>query len=190
MSRKEVLTNEQIRSKIVRLIDDSGNQLGLVPLRAAIQQAKDQGLTLVQISAGVNDNPVCRITDYGKYIFGLKKHQREMERRRRDMMVEVREIQLRPNTDENDLRIKSRKASEFLSEGDKVKVVVRFRGRERSHKDIGRKTIDQFVSLVEGGTHDTVTDTGRDLSIMIVPTISKAEVLKSKGTNQSDNPQE
>jgi translation initiation factor IF-3 len=147
--------------------------------RDALIEARDQGLDLIQISNG--DVPVCRIGDAGKFLFERKKTMREQARRQREMFVEVKEVQLRPVTDTNDLLVKARRANDFLAEGDKVKVVVRFRGRERAHKEEGRKIVDEFVShLTEFKIERALTDTGKDMQMVLAPTKTKAELLRDQ----------
>lgn len=179
MSRN-ILANDKIRSQQVRLIDDEGAAIGIIPTRSALYRAREAGLDLVQISDGSGGVPVCKITELGKYVYDMKKNQKEQDRRRRELTVDIREVQLRPNTDDADMVVKSKKANEFLSQGDKVKVIVKFRGRERSHKDIGKAVIDKFIGMVEGGIPDTVTDAGRDLIVFILPERTKSEIIKAR----------
>ena len=176
---KDVPVNERIRARNVRIVDENGQQLGVVSIRDALAKARADGLDLIQISNG--EVPVCRLGDAGKYLFDLKKTQREQARRQREMVVEIKEIQLRPVTDTNDLLIKARRANEFLAEGDKVKVVVRFRGRERAHKELGHKIVEEFLShLTEYKVERALGDQGRELSVMIAPLKSKSELKEKK----------
>lgn len=176
---RDVPVNERIRAPKVRIVDENGQQLGVVPTRDALAKARSQGLDLIQISNG--EVPVCRIGDAGKYLFDYKKNQREQARRQREMIVEVKEIQLRPVTDTNDLQVKARRANEFLQDGDKVKVVVRFRGRERAHKELGHKIVEEFLSyLNEYKLERPIVDSGRDLNLLIAPMKTKAELIKDR----------
>jgi translation initiation factor IF-3 len=178
---RDVPVNERIRARSVRIVDENGQQLGVEAIRDALAKARNDGLDLIQISSG--EVPVCRIGDAGKFLFELKKTQREQARRQRELIVDVKEIQLRPVTDTNDLLVKARRANEFLAEGDKVKIVVRFRGRERAHKEIGHKIVEEFLSyLVEYKMERPVMDAGRELSLLVASTKSKAEILKDRKT--------
>lgn len=172
----QLLMNERVRGALVRLIDADGSQIGVFPIREALARARSSNQDLVQVASGVP--PVCRILDGGKYLFERKKAEREQARRQREMAVEIKEIQLRPTIDDNDLLIKARKAREFLADGDKVKVVLRFRGREQSHKNEGRKVIDRFLESVAVYKIDRpVSDQGRDMIVILAPVKTKAELL-------------
>jgi translation initiation factor IF-3 len=174
----DILVNERIRVRTVRLIDGD-KQLGIFPLNEALSRAYRQGLDLVMVAAG--DPPVCRIVEAGRFVYERKKAEREQARRRRVMMVETKEIQLRPVTDDNDLLIKAKRARGFLDEGDKVKVIVKFKGRERSHKEWGRQVIQRFLSAVGGHKVDKpLADGEADLTIVLGSLISKSELVKRK----------
>jgi translation initiation factor IF-3 len=174
----DILVNERIRARTVRLIDGD-KQLGILPLNEALSRAYRQGLDLVMVAAG--DPPVCRIVEAGRFVYERKKAEREQARRRRVMMVETKEIQLRPVTDDNDLLIKAKRARGFLDEGDKVKVIVKFKGRERSHKEWGRQVIQRFLSAVGGHKVDKpLADGEADLTIVLGSLISKSELVKRK----------
>lgn len=174
----ELLVNERIRARTIRLIDGD-RQLGVFPLHEALAQARRQGLDLVLIAGG--DPPVCRILDADRFRFERKKSEREQARRQREMTIETKEIQLRPVTDDNDLLIKARRARTFLEEGDKVKVTVRFRGRERSHRNWGRQMIERFLSHIGDHKIDKpMADGDSDLTIILASVISKADLLKRR----------
>ena len=137
-------TNEEIRDKEVRLISDTGEQLGIVSSQEALRMAEEQGLDLVKISPNAVP-PVCKLMDYGKYRFEQTK--REKEARKNQRVVEIKEIRMSPGIDTNDLNVKMRNAMKFLKEGNRVKVTVRFRGREMAHTDIGEQLL---IRLGEG----------------------------------------
>jgi translation initiation factor IF-3 len=118
----------------VRLVDAEGEMVGVVSLRDALIAAEDAGLDLVEVSPNA-DPPVCKILDYGKYKYEAQK--KANEARKKQKIIEVKEIKLRPNIDEHDYEIKMKAMRRFLEEGDKVKVTMRFRGREMAHQDIG-----------------------------------------------------
>jgi len=130
--------NEAIRVPQVRLIDEDGENVGVVTARDAMQRAENAGLDLVEISPNA-DPPVCKILDYGRFKYEAQKKKNEAKKRQR--VIEVKEIKLRPNIDEHDYVVKMKNCHKFLSEGDKVKVTLRFRGREMAHQDLGMKVL-------------------------------------------------
>ena len=134
--------NEEIRDKEVRLIGDDGAQLGIVSAAQANAMAEEQGLDLVKISPNAIP-PVCKIMDYSKYCFDQKKREKEAKKNQR--VVEVKEIRMSPSIDTNDLETKVRAAQKFLADGNRVKVSVRFRGREMAHTNLGEKLLMQFA---------------------------------------------
>ena len=137
---KKARTNKAITSPELRLIDSEGEQLGVVPLREALQMATDAGLDLVEISPGAKP-PVCKIMDFGKYQYQQSKKAAASRKHQRQMSVKV--IQMRPGTEKGDYDVKMNKVRNFLERGDKVKICIRFRGREMAHPDIGRKLMEQ-----------------------------------------------
>ena len=137
--------NEQIRISPIRLIDANNDQLGVVPTDEAQRRAREQGLDLVEV-APLESPPVCRIMDYGKFKYQQRKKQRERIKHE----VQLKEIRLRPKTDDNDRQIKVNRARRFIEEGHKVQFTMLFRGRERSHQEIGRSIFEQIIiQLVE-----------------------------------------
>ena len=137
----EYLVNEEIRDREVRLIGEDGEQLGIMSAAAALNIAIEKDLDLVKIAPGSNP-PVCKIMDYGKYRFEQSK--REKEARKNQRVIEIKEIRMSPGIDTNDLNVKMRNAMKFLKEGNRVKVTVRFRGREMAHTDIGEQLLIRF----------------------------------------------
>lgn len=142
----EPLINEEIRDKEVRVISHTGEQLGILPISQALQIAEDNQLDLVKI-AGNAVPPVCKLMDYDKHRYEQAKFEREM--RKKQKVVSLKEIQLSVTIEENDLATKARKAIKFLESGDKVKVVIRFRGRQIAHSDIGMNLMMNFASRAE-----------------------------------------
>lgn len=136
--------NEEIRDKEVRLVGDAGEQLGIVTSQKALEIAIEKGMDLVKIAPQAQP-PVCRIMDYGKFRFEQAK--REKEARKNQRVVEIKEIRLTPGIDVNDLNVKVGHACRFLKGGDKVKVSVRFRGREVTHSSIGLELLKRFAEL-------------------------------------------
>ena len=133
--------NEEIRDKEIRLIGSEGEQLGIMPPAEALKIADEQGLALVKIPPQAVP-PVCKIMDYGKFRFDQLK--KEKEARKNQRVVEIKEIRMSPGIDTNDLNVKMRNAMKFLKEGNRVKVTVRFRGREMAHTDIGEQLLIRF----------------------------------------------
>ncbi|MCI6638148.1 MAG: translation initiation factor IF-3 [Lachnospiraceae bacterium] len=140
------MINEQIRDREVRLIGENGEQLGIMSSREAFQKAQDAGLDLVKV-APMAKPPVCKIVDYGKYRY--EQARREKEARKKQHIVDIKEIRMSPNIDANDLNTKVGAARKFLTKGDKVKVTIRFRGREMAHMNASRPVLDNFAKQVE-----------------------------------------
>ena len=138
----ELMINEQIRCKEVRVIGEEGQQLGVMALRDALNMAKDAGVDLVMVSPSANP-PVCRIVDYGK--FKYEQLRREKEAKKKQKTVEVKEVRLSPNIDVNDLNTKCNSARKFIEKGNKVKVSLRFRGREMAHIDSTKHILEDFA---------------------------------------------
>jgi translation initiation factor IF-3 len=130
--------NEKITVPEVRLIDVDGNQAGIVSIREALRAAEESGYDLVEISPTAKP-PVCRIMDYGKYLFEISKKQAEAKKKQKQ--VQVKELKFRPTTEEGDYQVKLRNLLKFLSNGDKVKITLRFRGREVAHQELGMKIL-------------------------------------------------
>ncbi|HET6628719.1 MAG TPA: translation initiation factor IF-3 [Woeseiaceae bacterium] len=135
---KRIRRNDEIDAARVRVIDSAGNQAGIMPLAEALETAKGEGLDLVEVSPTA-DPPVCRVMDFGKYLFELNKKAQSAKRKQKQ--VHVKEIKFRPGTDEGDYRIKLRKLIDFLQSGDKTKVTLRFRGREMAHQELGSRLL-------------------------------------------------
>lgn len=138
--------NEQIRDKEIRLIGENGEQMGVMPVKEALGMAQESELDLVMISPNAKP-PVCKIVDYGK--FRYEQMRREKEARKKQKVTEVKEIRLSPNIDMNDLNTKANQARKFLTKGDKVKVSLRFRGREMAHVNVGRQILNDFFEKLE-----------------------------------------
>ncbi|WP_081800386.1 translation initiation factor IF-3 [Metaclostridioides mangenotii] len=143
---KELAINEQIRDKEVRLLSSNGDQLGIVALKEAQSMADEQNLDLVQISPNAKPS-VCKIMDYGK--FKYEQSRKEKEAKKKQKIVSLKEVRLRPGIEENDLNTKANNAIKFLKKGDKVKVELRFRGRELGHKDLGKVVMLKFIDIVK-----------------------------------------
>ena len=141
----DLMINEQIRDKEVRLIGANGEQLGIMSARDAQKHAMEAGLDLVKIAPTAKP-PVCKIIDYGKYRYELA--QKEKEAKRKQKTIEIKEVRLSPNIEENDLNTKVNNARKFLTKGNKVKVTLRFRGREMAHMYKSKHILDEFAESV------------------------------------------
>ncbi len=133
--------NEEINVSNVRLIGADGEQIGVVTLQAALSAAEDSGLDLVEVSPNA-DPPVCKLLDYGKFKYEAQK--KANEARKRQKTFDVKEIKMRPNIDDHDYGVKMRAVGRFISDGDKVKITIRFRGRELAHPEIGRVLLERI----------------------------------------------
>lgn len=142
----EILVNEKIRDKEVRVIDQDGEQLGIMTSRDALKLAREQNLDLIKVAPKAKP-PVCRIMDFGKYKYEITK--KEKEAKKKQKVIDVKEVRLSPNIEEHDLNTKATQARKFIEKGDRVKVALRFRGREMAHKATGKEIMDNFYKLVE-----------------------------------------
>ncbi|MEJ2556086.1 MAG: translation initiation factor IF-3 [Anaerolineae bacterium] len=142
MSSKDQRVNEEIRAPEVRLIDEEGAQIGVIPITEALQIARTRGTDLVEVAPNAAP-PVCRLMDYGKFLYERSK--REREARKAQKQTEVKEIRLRPKTGEHDIAYKIRDARRFLQKGAKVKIRIRFRGREITHPEVARDLLERIA---------------------------------------------
>lgn len=138
----DLMINEQIRDREVRVVGEDGEQLGVMSSRDAMKMAEDAGLDLVKIAPTAKP-PVCKIVDYGKFRYDLARKEKEAKKKQR--VIEVKEIRLSPNIDTNDLNTKMNAARKFLTKGDKVKITLRFRGREMAHMGKSKHILDDFA---------------------------------------------
>ncbi|EJA6783858.1 translation initiation factor IF-3 [Clostridioides difficile] len=143
---KELAIYEQIKDKEIRVLSPTGEQLGVMPTKEAQAMANSKNLDLVQISPNANP-PVCKIMDYGK--FRYEQARKEKEAKKKQKTIVVKEVRLRPGIEQNDLNTKANNAIKFLKKGDKVKVELRFRGRELGHKDIGKEVMLKFLDIIK-----------------------------------------
>ena len=142
---RELLINEQIRDKEVRVIGEDGEQLGIMPTKEALKLAEEAGVDLVKIAPTAKP-PVCRIVDYGK--FKYEQTRKEREAKKKQKTVEIKEIRLSPNIDTNDLNTKINAARKFIGKGDRVKITLRFRGREMAHMNNSKHILDDFAQAL------------------------------------------
>ncbi|MGQ9613957.1 translation initiation factor IF-3 [Chloroflexus sp.] len=159
----------------MRLIDENGNQVGIVPLREALAMAEERGFDLVEVAPNAVP-PVCRLLDYGKFRYEQSKKEREA--RRNQKQSELKQIRLMPKTDDHDIAVKANQARRFLLAGDKVKFNLRFRGREMAHPEIGRQMLDQIAEQLSdiAVIEQKPLMEGRVLSMLLAPTV---KVLKA-----------
>jgi len=164
--------NDEITVPEIRLQGLEGEQLGIVSVRAALQMAEEAEVDLVEIAPTANP-PVCRIMDYGK--FKYQEQKRAHEAKLKQKQVQVKEIKLRPGTDENDYQIKLRNMTRFLEEGDKVKVTLRFRGREMAHQEFGMRQLERIKADVDaiGQVEQMPKMEGRQMIMIIAPAKKK-----------------
>ena len=172
IAKLEHQLNEEIQDKEVRLIGDDGAQLGIMSAEAANALAEEQGLDLVKISPNATP-PVCKIMDYSKFCYDQKK--REKDAKKNQKVVEIKEIRMSPSIDTNDLNTKIKAAQKFLTDGNRVKVTVRFRGREMAHTEIGEQLLIRFADgCAEVSNLDKKPKLeGRNMSIFLSPKATK-----------------
>ena len=163
-----VRVNERIRAREIRVIDEEGKQLGIMPPYEGLKLARERGLDLVEVSATANP-PVCRIINYGKYLYQLSKRQHEARKHQRSSGL--KEVKFSPRTGEHDIEVKRSQMVRFLQEGSKVKATVEFRGREMAHRDLGWKLLERLINDIgETGQVETrPKQEGRNLSAILAP---------------------
>jgi translation initiation factor IF-3 len=145
----KVKVNSQINAKSILLIEEDGTKLGSFAHYDALKLAQEKGLDLIEMSHNkATGESICKIADYGKFLYSKKKKEKEQDKHQRQSAIDLKEIQLRPTTDSHDLEIKAKKSLNFLDDGDRVKVILKLSGRQVTHKDVGKKKIDEFLSFV------------------------------------------
>ena len=180
---KDWRINEEIRAREVRLVDENGEQVGIVPIREALQMAEEKGLDLVEVAPGAKP-PVCRLMDYGKFRYEQSK--RDKEARKKQKVITVKEVKMRTRIEDHDFMVKSRNARKFLDAGDKVKVTIMFKGREISHIDLGKDLCNKLaedlknVALVEREPRVE----GRNMVMILAPRLDAA---KGDNANNANN---
>ena len=164
----DLMINEEIRDREVRVVDQNGEQLGVMSSRDALALAEQRQLDLVKIAPQARP-PVCKLMDYGKYRFEQSKKEREF--RKNQKVITVKEVRLSATIEDHDIDVKFKNAVKFLKEGNKVKVTIRFRGRQITHSEIGRQVMTEFAERIkEYGTVDKApTIEGRNMSMFITP---------------------
>ena len=165
-------TNEQITASEVRVISSTGSQLGIISIREALNHAEDEGYDLVEVSPDAKP-PVCKIIDYGKLKYREQKSKKEAKKKQKT--VEVKEIKMRPGIDKHDYQVKVKALSKFIGEGNKVKVSMRFRGREMEHQNLGFDLLKKLITEVSEYAKVEVSPKGEGKQIMmiLVPQLEK-----------------
>lgn len=177
--------NERIRIREVRLIDDQGNQIGIIPTREALEMARERGLDLVEVAPNAVP-PVCRLMDYGK--FRYEQSRKERESRKTQHVTRVKEVRIEPKIGDHDLETKGRQAARFLEAGDKVKLSVLFRGRSITHPELGRELLDQLQEQLKdvGTVEQTPRMEGRTMTMYLAPARARAATSERR-EEASDN---
>ena len=169
---KGMRVNEQIRVREVRLIDDEGEQKGIIPTIEALRMAKERELDLVEVSPNANP-PVCKIMDFGKYKFEQEKKLRDSKKNQK--VLKLKEIRMQPKIGSGDLDTKAKHVQEFLDEGDKVKVTIRFRGRELAHTELGFDVLKEVEKRLTEGSYVVEKPAAMDGRFMSMTLASKAK---------------
>ena len=174
----EYLINEKIVSKEVRLINEQDHN-AVIPTKQALYKAQQQGLDLVVINNTIP--PIAKILDYGKFRYETLKREKETAKKARASQIELKEIQLRPVTDTHDIEIKAKKAQQFLVDGDKVKIIIKFKGREVSHAEMGRRILENMLNaLVNHKVEKPIALNGRDMVVVIAPIRATSSTIDPK----------
>ena len=168
IDKRFIRTNDRIRAREIRVIDDEGNQIGILPPYEALKMAREKNLDLVEISPTAQP-PVCRIMDYGKFLYQQEKKEREAKKHQKQIVV--KEVKFRINVDDHDYETKKNHVLRFLDEGDKVKATIFFRGREITHPELGKEMLGKVIEKVQdiGLTEGQARLEGRNMSILVVP---------------------
>lgn len=168
IAKPETNINRAIRAREVRVVDDEGNQLGILSLSEALSAAEERGLDLVEVSPNAVP-PVCRIMDFGKYKYETNK--RAAEAKKKTARVEIKEVKMRPKTEEHDFQVKLKAARRFIEEGNKVKMTIMFRGREVTHPEFGRRLLERVAEEIKDiGTVESMPSMfGRFMTMILAP---------------------
>lgn len=180
----DLMINEEIRDREVRLIDENGEQLGVMPTAKAMELAEERGLDLAKIQPTAKP-PVCKLLDYDKYRY--EQSRRERENRKNQRVVETKEVQLSATIEENDVLTKAKMAQKFLQGGDKVKVSIRFRGRQITHSEIGMQVMQDFAARcaeVSSMERRPMMD-GRHMIMILAPKAAKASFAEKKAAREN-----
>ncbi len=182
---KDWRINDEIRVKEVRLVSEDGEQLGIVPIREALAIAEEKSVDLVEVAPSAKP-PVCRLMDYGKFKFEQSK--REKESRKKQKIISIKEVKMRPNIEEHDFQVKAKNARKFLAAGDKLKFTIMFRGRQVTHPELGEKLCIKLaqelsdISAIE--KHPKLE--GRNMVMILVPKLDTDKADKDKSDKKED----
>ena len=169
--KQDFLINEEIEFSKVQVVGSNGQKIGELPIAKAIELAEEEGLDLVLVSPNP-ENPVCKILDYSKYKFEMAKRAKEAKKNQK--VIEIKEIRLSPNIDKHDLEVKAKNANKFIAAGNKVKISMRFRGRELNFINQGKEIMQNFCDMLEGVQIDkTPKMEGKNLTMFISPSKNK-----------------
>lgn len=174
--------NERIRIREVRLIDEEGNQVGVIATRDALEMARERGLDLVEVAPNASP-PVCRLMDYGKYRFEQSKKERDS--RKNQHVIKLKEVRIEPKIGGHDLVTKGRAAQRFLDGGDKVKINVLFRGRSITHPELGKELLDKLAAQLEGSgvIEQAPRMEGRNMTMTMAPIRQKGDSSQKEDTS-------
>ncbi len=165
--KQDFLVNEDIDFSKVQVIDSNGQKIGLMPTQKAIELAEEEGLDLVLVSPNP-DNPVCKILDYSKYKFEMNKKAKESKKKQK--VIEIKEVRISPNIDRHDLEVKAKNANKFIEAGNKVKVTMRFRGRELNFIEQGKEIMESFKEMItEAQVEKEAKMEGKNLVMFLIP---------------------
>lgn len=185
--------NDRIRARQIRVIDDENNQLGIMSPRDALREAEEKGLDLVEVAPNASP-PVCKIMDYGKYKY--EQNKRNKASKKHQHTVSVKEVQFRPKIDKHDFDYKVNHAREFLLEGNKVKIVIKFRGRELAHPEFGREILTKVVESLQDLLADSpqignnLRIEGRNMAIVVSPSAQKLKALAAQAQKEKAKAEE
>ncbi|MBE6074988.1 MAG: translation initiation factor IF-3 [Selenomonas ruminantium] len=184
MSRDSLRINEEIHIREVRVTSATGEQLGIMPTREALRMAEEQHLDLVEVAPKAKP-PVCRIMDFGKYRYEQQK--REKEAKKKQKVISIKEVKLRPNIEQHDFDVKLKNALRFVEEGNKVKVTIMFRGRELSHPELGKEVLGRVAEKLGDSVsiERNAKLEGKNMTMIVAPKVQKASKQKKSKETQS-----
>lgn len=185
ISRDSLRINEEIRIREVRVTSATGEQLGIMPTREALRMAEEQHLDLVEVAPKAKP-PVCRIMDFGKYRYEQQK--REKEAKKKQKIINIKEVKLRPNIEQHDFDVKLKNALRFVEEGNKVKVTIMFRGRELSHPELGKEVLGRVAERLGDSVsiERNAKLEGKNMTMIVAPKVQKASKSKKSNKTQSE----
>ncbi len=184
ISRESLRINEQIHIREVRVTSATGEQLGIMPTREALRMAEEQHLDLVEVAPKARP-PVCRIMDFGKYRYEQQK--REKEAKKKQKVINIKEVKLRPNIEQHDFDVKLKNALRFVEEGNKVKVTIMFRGRELSHPELGKEVLSRVAAALGDAVsvERNAKLEGKNMTMIVAPKVAKSSKKKKSQKTQN-----